>query len=520
MMAKSFVVLGGVHIFKRLLCIEEGKLSMVKPLSLEKRALLLLGAYFILQLIIRLTVSPGMEKDEAEQVLLTQQLSLGYDSQPPLYTWLQSLFFTLYGENIFALALLKNLLLFSTYLFTYKISRALGYSVVASIAAMLSLFFIPQIAWESQRDLTHSVLVTTLTAVTVFFWISLKNKQSLSNYLLVGLFCGLALISKYNSSVFLLGMLAASLSIREYRVLFLSPRILIPILTMLAVVVPHLVWGYSHLQQLLAATGKLHLASEENYISSVMQGSASLFAASLTFSLLLLLVYLILQIRSWRKSDFAVKPKIAREPNLLLRSILLSLAICLLMVMFFQVTSFKDRWMQPVLFLLPVALLPYMQSALVQNQGRLMRRIGTGMAIFILFAFSVRVISAPYSGVTTNLNYPYHAIASKISKQASYKYVLSQSSLLGGHLRLLQPQVKVVIPGTSRLNYNINPDSLLVVWERGSNWRDDKRLSRLVKKIMGEDYREVPIPSINENFEYLPDQTMTVSSVMLERMTP
>ena len=49
----------------------------------------LLLLYFGAQVVARLWVSDALELDEAEQVLWTQQLALGYGTQPPLYTWLQ-----------------------------------------------------------------------------------------------------------------------------------------------------------------------------------------------------------------------------------------------------------------------------------------------------------------------------------------------------------------------------------------------------------------------------------------------
>jgi len=73
-----------------------------------QRTIAALGIYFLLQLFVRLLVSHGLELDEAEQLLLTQHLGLGYGSQPPLYTWMLSGLFALFGVNIFSLALLKT----------------------------------------------------------------------------------------------------------------------------------------------------------------------------------------------------------------------------------------------------------------------------------------------------------------------------------------------------------------------------------------------------------------------------
>ena len=57
--------------------------------------IILLGAYLLASLLIRVIISGGLELDESEQVILAQAFQWGYGPQPPLYTWLQSVFFGL-----------------------------------------------------------------------------------------------------------------------------------------------------------------------------------------------------------------------------------------------------------------------------------------------------------------------------------------------------------------------------------------------------------------------------------------
>ena len=51
--------------------------------------LLWLLALCLAHVVARVTLSPALKWDEAEQILWTQQLAWGYGAQPPLYTWLQ-----------------------------------------------------------------------------------------------------------------------------------------------------------------------------------------------------------------------------------------------------------------------------------------------------------------------------------------------------------------------------------------------------------------------------------------------
>ena len=140
-----------------------------------------------MHLVFRCFVSDSIELDEAEQLLLTQDLRLGYKSQPPLYTWLLSGVFSLVGTNVFALALVKNSLLFLTYFFVYSSTKEITNDENRSLIAMVSLLLIPQIFWESQRDLTHSVLGTTVAACTLFVAVRLLKTGKVKYYALFGL---------------------------------------------------------------------------------------------------------------------------------------------------------------------------------------------------------------------------------------------------------------------------------------------------------------------------------------------
>ena len=70
--------------------------------------------FFAARAVVRTVVSDTPELDEAEQVIQAQTWAWGYGPQPPLYTWIQKLFFHALGTTIFALALLNGLILFGT----------------------------------------------------------------------------------------------------------------------------------------------------------------------------------------------------------------------------------------------------------------------------------------------------------------------------------------------------------------------------------------------------------------------
>src|SRR3989338_3923217 len=111
-----------------------------QSLDFEKKFIFLVLVYFTLQIIVRTFISGSLEFDEAEQVLFSQQLSLGYGPQPPLYEWLQKLFFSVFGLNVFSLSLFKNILFVIIYSFLFKSARlVLKNDKQAGLASLLLL---------------------------------------------------------------------------------------------------------------------------------------------------------------------------------------------------------------------------------------------------------------------------------------------------------------------------------------------------------------------------------------------
>lgn len=177
-------------------------------------AFALLLAVFALHLLIRINLHGSLERDEAEIVYLTQQLQLGYGTQPPLYAWLQWLTFSVFGLNRFSLLVLKDLILVTLYVGMYRMARPM-IGIHGAVAASASLLLFPQIGWESMRDLTHSVLLTSIACSTLWCYFAVLRKPSVGRYILFGALAGLGLQTKYNFAIFLGGLTCASLLDRK-----------------------------------------------------------------------------------------------------------------------------------------------------------------------------------------------------------------------------------------------------------------------------------------------------------------
>src|SRR6478736_8770923 len=77
--------------------------------------ILLLAGYFLLEFFVRLAMPQGLRYDESQQAFFSQWLALGYDSQPPLYNWVNATVVALFGLSVATLAFVKNAALFLVY---------------------------------------------------------------------------------------------------------------------------------------------------------------------------------------------------------------------------------------------------------------------------------------------------------------------------------------------------------------------------------------------------------------------
>ena len=315
--------------------------------ALTVKFLLALGCYFLLHILLRVTISDSLDYDEAEQALLGQWLLAGYTEQPPLYTWIQHALFTLFGKNAFAVSLMKNGLLFLTYVSVYFAAcRVLG-DRRSAILASCSLLLIPQIGWESQRDMTHTTLVVFAAAATLWLLMRLIDKESLLNYCLLGLCLGTGFMAKANFALFVAVAVLTLSSFPEGRRILLTRRIAASLAILALFTTNYLLWMAGNQDIVFSATHKFKQGVEHYWL----RGTLSLIANSFLFLTPLWLICGLLFPAGYRGKgvkggDF--------HRRFIARYLLFLFIALLLVVLLFKVTYVKDRWLQPLLFVAPI----------------------------------------------------------------------------------------------------------------------------------------------------------------------
>jgi len=403
--------------------------------------LLILACYFALHILLRVTISDSLDYDEAEQAMLSQWLLAGYTEQPPLYTWIQHSLFSIFGENVFSISLLKNSLLYLTYVFVFFSSQIILKNTRAAILATCSLLLIPQIGWESQRDMTHTTLVVFAAAATLYQSLRLIEKKSYLNYLLFGLFLGIGFMAKANFGLFLIILLLTLVSFRQGRSVIFNWKILLSVVVLFALAGNYFYWMMNNQDIVFSATKKFKRAIDNYYV----KGSLSLITNSFLFFTPLWLFYLIFfpsgyDAKWWEERSF--------HQRFIARYIVFFFCVLLLVVLIFKVTYVKDRWLQPLLFVVPILFFSRVSTDKITS-GRykgFLTVVGIAAATVYL-AFTIRVMGASYIDRFSRMNYPFSPMAEDIrSTGFDSGLIISNNRFLAGNMHLQFPTSPALVP--------------------------------------------------------------------------
>ena len=434
------------------------KINRLKP---QNKFILFLAVYFLLHLLVRVAISDSVEFDEAEQILFSQQLSLGYGSQPPLYEWLQKAVFTVFGLNIFSLALLKNFLFCVTYFFIFKSARVILKEDFPAILSSGALLLTHTYGWQSMRQLTHLVLAVAICAVTFYVFLKLGEKKELKYYLLLGLFAGLGLLAKYNYAVFIFSLVLGGLSIKQWRRPLVYKKILLTLFLALALVTPFFIWFASHPK--LATLRLREMQMDASKVKGIFDLALCLLSLLGPLSLIFLIFFprTFTRNKAWNGREYQFK-------LLLERFFLISLAVNLIWVLSLKNVDFEERWLQPLFFLFPTYLFLRLKNKPV-SAARL--KFFGGLVLFSAVMILIMIPAcAVFPGTFgyKRIHYPFKKLSREIRSAGFDRgLVLSPDTSVAADIKL-QFKDSLVLTHRTHFTPRQSFDKILLIW--GDTW--------------------------------------------------
>ncbi|WHO72212.1 glycosyltransferase family 39 protein [Rhizobium sp. BT03] len=410
-----------------------------------KTAGLLLAAYFVLNIVLRIALPHSLELDEAEQSFFSQYLLAGYGPQPPFYNWMQYAVVSVTGISIGALIVPKNILLFLSYLFYGLAGRRVLKDEALAAVAMLSLITLPQVSYMAQQDLTHTTALLFASSLFLYGFFRTLDRPDIGSYLLLGLATGIGLISKYNFALMPAAALIAILPDAEWRRRAFDWRMLAAITVALVIILPHAIWLRDNLAFASSDTlVKMAAGNEPAGIARAGKGLIAFVVAIIAFAALPVAIFA----ATFRRDFVLMLSAGNRWTAMMERMMLASLAGIVLIVLFTGSTTVRERWLDPFLLVLPIYFLAKMQAAGSDLSAglRRLRPVLPVLMACVLIALGLRVVGAGTIGVYARPNVPMAGLSREMTRQGKPALVIASDTYVGGNMRLQFPDVPVVIP--------------------------------------------------------------------------
>jgi 4-amino-4-deoxy-L-arabinose transferase-like glycosyltransferase len=488
------------------------------PSTINNRApninfIFLLSGYFSLHILLRVLVSDSLDYDEAEQALLSQWLLPGYTEQPPLYTWVQFFLFKLFGKNVFAVSLLKNALLFLSYLFVYLSAERLLKNTRAAILATSSLLLIPQIAWESQRDMTHTTLVVFTAAAVLWLTLRLVENRTLLNYCLLGIFCGIGVLAKANFALFLTILFLTLLTLPEGRKLLFSRLIFISFALTLVISAYYFIWMFNNQDIVFSATHKFKQTVETYSIDGV----GSFFTATFLFLTPLWLFYLFIFPKGYLRYTIN---RAGFSRRFMFRYGVIFVLTLLFVVIIFKITYVKDRWLQPLLFAAPLIFFTGFDVTEITNRKYKQFLLVVMIAVIIIYAvFTLRVVAAPLIQNYSRLSYPFTALAGEIRDTGfSEGLIISNNRFLAGNMHFQFPNSRALIPDYNfeQLPYPPAFTRAAVIWKADVVPKIPVQLATFLKNSYNINWADYPVNYYEHPYKYNSSDTVKLGVLQFQ----
>jgi len=182
--------------------------------------------------------------DEAQYWVWSQNLNLGYYSKPPLLAWLISVVVFIFGSGFWILKAIPIILYFFTsyliFLITYKLYKNKYLAIITAFSFYLS----PGVSVSSFL-ISTDVLLIFFWCLSLWFLLKLRENAHLSNFMILGVFLGLAFLSKYAAIYFYPCVIILIILDKKTKDIFLKNPLGLTLFlfSTLVVLLPNIIWN-------------------------------------------------------------------------------------------------------------------------------------------------------------------------------------------------------------------------------------------------------------------------------------
>lgn len=494
----------------------ERKSSFEPFARLDKSAVvILILAFCVIHWAIRVFIAPVYTIEEADQLLLSQSLQVGYEArQPPMLAWLHALAIMAGGMFAAVVFAIKYLLLFIALTFYYLAARNVLIRPGVSAAAVAAWALTFQVGWGVHEDLLGATALMACLSLTLHAFTRILTWRRYRDWVYLGCAMGVGLLTHHLFIVFPVAMLLGISMSPFFRDAVKPGRFAVSLLVAALIYAPYAYWVSTHIGS-VADAAREYMTSweiEPGWADRAGQAALGFGRTLLEFTLPLSLFWLMLFWGLWLPILYPMfgRRSTDEEPHEVSWRKLFALSMLLGVIAYlagvaFGVQTYKGYWMMPALFTAPIWMFAHVKRA-----GDFPVAIRAFAAVVIAFAALVvagRFIEWKMDVATCNECRSYTPV--KDWARELRKAGFSQGTIVGAD-KHLTGNLRGAFPKTRVLDASIPVTAFPAPRTRGAClavWRDEP----LMPEALG-DYLEQKLGAGNVDRE----PQLAISSSMLQ----
>ena len=209
--------------------------------------------------------------DEAQYWLWSKELDFGYFSKPPFLAWAIRFYSEILQDSFFYLKLFPSIVYFFIAWSIYALLKNVGLKNENALVGSLTFLFIPAVSFSSFIISTDLFLLLFWT-LSLNELIKISKYQKITNFIFLGIFLGLGILSKYAAIYFVLCLFILIIIDKNFRKIFLDNYIkfFLSFLCFIVILLPNLIWNVNNNWVTLQHTSDN--ANFENIQLSIIRG--------------------------------------------------------------------------------------------------------------------------------------------------------------------------------------------------------------------------------------------------------
>ena len=213
---------------------------MIANKNITKLFYLFLFSHLFIWTLVPSISNVNLPLDTIEALAWASNLEWGYNKHPPLSAFIVGTIYFLFGANDWAYYLLSQIFVIITFIYIWKLSKEFFENRIFSF---LSLIILEGVVFFNYTTPEFNVYVCQLplkALVTYFFWKGINDKK-LTNWILLGFFSALGILTHYSFIFLILSLLIFFIFFTKKNKKIIK-NFFLSFLVFILLTTPHLLW--------------------------------------------------------------------------------------------------------------------------------------------------------------------------------------------------------------------------------------------------------------------------------------